>query len=97
MTKADKLRMCVGCCENFYNGQNPYGVKECWSLRRAKVVTRYAIGTWTPMDRASNFREVRVLNCRHEKGVALCNGIPPHLQQQWRELKKAERVKGASR
>jgi hypothetical protein len=40
MTKADKLKMCRGCRNDFYNGNNSCGVKECWSLGSAKVVMR---------------------------------------------------------
>lgn len=43
MTKTDKLKMCIGCRDNFYNGNNPYGVKECWALKTAKVVQRVEV------------------------------------------------------
>ena len=33
-------RYCEGCRNNFYNGNNGYGIKECWSLKTAKVVMR---------------------------------------------------------
>ncbi len=88
MTLADKRQHCVGCTENFYNGNNPYGIQQCWMLPRAKLVTRYQIGTWTPMDSARNFHEVKVFDCRHEKGSALCTGIPAHLAAEWRILKR---------
>ena len=29
MTKSEKLKHCVGCRDNFYNGNNPYGITEC--------------------------------------------------------------------
>ena len=41
-------KYCVGCNDNFYNGNNPSGVKEYWGYKSARVVTRYAIGWWTP-------------------------------------------------
>lgn len=31
------LDRCGGCENNFYNGNNPYGVKRCWSFDAAKV------------------------------------------------------------
>lgn len=31
MTKAN----CAGCEEDFYNGHNPLGVKECWNFKTA--------------------------------------------------------------
>jgi len=30
--------MCQGCHDDFYNGRNPYGIKECWHFKDAKVV-----------------------------------------------------------
>ena len=31
---------CSGCDNNFYNDNNPYGVKECWCLKKAKLIMR---------------------------------------------------------
>ena len=31
---------CVGCNDNFYNGHNPHGIKECWLLKNAKLIQR---------------------------------------------------------
>ena len=31
---------CNGCRDNFYNGNNEYGVKECWNLKNSKLVMR---------------------------------------------------------
>ena len=31
---------CVGCRDNFYNGNNDLGVKECWCLKDAKLVMK---------------------------------------------------------
>jgi hypothetical protein len=39
MTKKTKS-MCSGCHENFYNGHNDYGIKECWSFKSARVVKK---------------------------------------------------------
>ena len=39
MTKS----MCSGCEQNFYNGNNPYGVKECQNFQDAKVVKKIFI------------------------------------------------------
>ncbi len=38
--------MCSGCHNDFYNGHNEIGVKECWSFKGAKVVQRMRVGTW---------------------------------------------------
>lgn len=40
--KMDKSH-CKGCRENFYNGENPYGVTECWHLKTAKLILRKAV------------------------------------------------------
>ena len=31
---------CIGCENDFYNDNNPYGIEECWSLKNAKLVWR---------------------------------------------------------
>ena len=31
---------CIGCRDNFYNGNNPYGIQECWSLKSARLIAR---------------------------------------------------------
>lgn len=31
------VKHCKGCEQDFYNGNNPYGVKECWSRQDAKM------------------------------------------------------------
>jgi hypothetical protein len=37
------VKHCSGCRNNFYNGNNPMGIKECWSLKSAKLVKRLLI------------------------------------------------------
>ena len=34
---------CIGCRDNFYNGNNPFDVKECWMLSTAKLTKRVAV------------------------------------------------------
>lgn len=29
--------MCSGCRDNFYNGNNPYDISECWNFKGARV------------------------------------------------------------
>ena len=36
----NKRRYCSGCRNDFYNGNNSYGIPECWSLKTATVVMR---------------------------------------------------------
>lgn len=41
LSKEEKRKLyCSGCEQNFYNGNNPYGIKECWFLKSAEVVMR---------------------------------------------------------
>ena len=40
ITKQD----CNGCNDDFYNGNNPYGIKECWCFKDAKMVMKKKIG-----------------------------------------------------
>lgn len=41
---AERLALCVGCHNNFYNGNNPYGIKRCWMLDSAKPVKAKFVG-----------------------------------------------------
>jgi hypothetical protein len=57
---------CAGCSENFYNGNNPYGIKECWNLRDAQSIMRRRVGLWeTPPWTA---KPERLLSCYRQKG-----------------------------
>jgi hypothetical protein len=40
MSENDKLKLCGGCHNNFYNGNNPYGINRCWSLASAEPARR---------------------------------------------------------
>jgi len=74
MTKAEKLPLCSGCRNDFYNGQ---GAKECWSLKDAKPVIRWKQGWWTQGDVPSAFVQVRTLSCHHATGrYAMCEKLP---------------------
>ena len=68
-----KMHSCVGCTENFYNGNNQYGVKVCWSLPTAQLEKRFKISLDAPMHRRSNYQEVEAYQCRREKGYVLVN------------------------
>jgi len=73
---------CIGCDEDFYNGKNPYGVKECWHLKDAKLVTKYAIGVQTMQDKKENFWEVTVPNCyRRTNHFVYYSSLPEHLKE----------------
>ena len=72
---------CIGCEDNFYNGNNSLKIKECWNFKTAKVVTKYRIGWWTPQDKKENFQKVTVHNCHSETGrFAFYDKLPEHLR-----------------
>lgn len=65
-TKSD----CGGCIDDFYNDHNPYGVKECWHFKSAKIVKRVRVG----IDERPPYKHHRpqpMMDCRTEKGYAL--------------------------
>ena len=47
------VKHCEGCRDDFYNGNNPYGVKECWHLKTATLAPRLLIH----FDRMPPYRE----------------------------------------
>ena len=78
--KKDK-RFCVGCDDNFYNGNNPMGIKGCWSFKTARVVMKYQIGWWTPQDKKDNFKKVTTHSCYTRRGsFAFYDKLPQHLE-----------------
>lgn len=61
---------CSGCDDNFYNGNNPYGVQECWCFKTAKLIPRVRI----PIDLRPPYLHIKpqqMMDCRHEKGYVL--------------------------
>jgi hypothetical protein len=59
-----KLVHCIGCEDNFYNGNNNLGVDRCWSLDNAKLMKRKKVGmndrppwTWKPGKYLSCYRQ----------------------------------------
>jgi len=63
----DKKRYCLGCEDDFYNGKNEHGIKECWHFKDAKVVWRKPVGTWERPPWTS--KSIRVLDCFRKKGT----------------------------
>jgi len=64
MRTKQKRVMCAGCRENFYNGNNPLGIAECWNLASAKIVMKRFVAMdqrppWTnpPVKTLSCFRK----------------------------------------
>lgn len=66
--KDAKRAHCRGCTENFYNGNNSLGVKECWHFKDAKLVSKKMVHLaqvppW-------NQQPIKVLSCYRAKGYA---------------------------
>ncbi len=41
MVRTKKTKdLCVGCRNNFYNGNNSYGIAECWSYKSARIARK---------------------------------------------------------
>lgn len=61
-----KLKSCAGCDEDFYNGHNDLGVKECWALKDMKLILlrRVGIDEIPPWTRAPE----RLPKCYRQKG-----------------------------
>lgn len=57
---------CIGCEDNFYNGNNPYEIQECWHFKDAKFVFKKAV----PLDQVPPHKQKleRFLNCYKKKG-----------------------------
>lgn len=62
MTKSQQH--CGGCHNDFYNRDG----NTCWSLKDAKVVTRYRLGWWTTPDTSGAFTKIKTYDCHHEPG-----------------------------
>jgi hypothetical protein len=58
------VKHCAGCRDDFYNGNNPLGVSECWSRKDAKLEARYELHVDAPMSGYKKpWRKVRKPNC----------------------------------
>lgn len=74
---------CNGCRDDFYNHRSEPGfdgATECWSLKSAKVVTRYKLGWWTQPRTRADFTKVKTNSCHHAPGrYAMCETLPAHV------------------
>ena len=73
MTEREKLALCSGCRDDFYNGHNDLSVRRCWHLKSAKPVLKIRVGIndvppWNGKPRL-------ILDCRTEQGAVL---LPPN-------------------
>jgi len=77
-TVAEKLKLCRGCTDDFYNHRGA-AAGPCWSLKSARKVRRWKLGWWTSPTQPAAFEEVRTLSCHHEPGkYAFAEKLPPH-------------------
>lgn len=58
---------CAGCRNNFYNGNNPLNVRECWSFKDAKLEKRIVVHRDQPPPYKQ--RAVMKPNCWHGNGL----------------------------
>ena len=72
------IKYCQGCRNDFYNGKNELDVKRCWSLGKARLVTRYRISSSAPMNVREAYIRVKTPNCYHSNGYAYLDAIPPY-------------------
>ena len=71
-----KKENCIGCENDFYNGKNNLGVKECWSFEDAKIVPKIMIGHWENPP----YKDKKIIkrpNCYHERGNNRTHYIDP--------------------
>jgi hypothetical protein len=69
---------CAGCRDDFYNGHNDIGVKECWMLKDAQLKTRFRLSINTPMGQRSGYAKRRVPNCFSQQGFVYLDQIPDY-------------------
>jgi hypothetical protein len=96
MKKSD----CSGCEDNFYNGNNDLGVKECFRFRGQgnRVKKRYRIDYNTPTNIREAYQEVTCPTCYRKKGFAYMDKIPAYaLTKEQREDKsRIEFIQGVN-
>ena len=80
---------CSGCRNNFYNGNNGLGVKKCWSLESAKMVTKFELHRDTPMNLRERYFKTKVPSCYHKQGFVYLDQIPSYAQTPAQRAKEA--------
>lgn len=68
---AGDRKYCDGCRDDFYNHREQPGFDgstECWSLKTAKVVTRYRLHWWTAPTVPGAFAKVTTNSCHYATG-----------------------------
>lgn len=68
MNDDDKLPLCGGCGDDYYNRDGHSTTGRCWMLPKAKVVTRYRLGWWTRPTEPGAYTKVVTLDCHRATG-----------------------------
>jgi len=77
-------KMCIGCYNNFYNGNNNLGIKECWSYVSSKIIERVEVGI---NEMPPYYHKPRkFLNCYRKSGYAYLT--PEEVINQRKRIKK---------
>jgi len=66
LTKEEMLHYCTGCHNDFYNGNNPYNIKECWHSPKASLVMKKKVPVWQVPP--WNQPPIKTLSCYREDG-----------------------------
>lgn len=68
MTKNEKLKHCIGCHNDYYNGRERCGGRDCWHLSGANLVLRRRVH----MDDMPphTHKPQQFFNCRYEPGYS---------------------------
>lgn len=86
----DKLPLCAGCRDDYYNRGNNSTTGRCWLLDNAKVVTRYKIGWWTQPTQPGAYTKVTTLDCHSAPGqYALHEKLPDFVTAEERQRVEA--------
>ena len=79
MTKSEKLPLCQGCRDNFYNQPGNSNTGECWLLANAQPVQRTLVGVWQPPP--YRWLPQTTLNCHHPEGSAWIKEDDPRTKE----------------
>lgn len=74
--------LCRGCHHDFWNHDNRFGIRECWSFSDADVVTRWRIDSNCVPDNQEAFSQVTTLDCHTAPGrYGLFANLPLHFMR----------------
>jgi hypothetical protein len=66
MNKQEKLKLCQGCRDDYYNRPGNSTRGECWCLSGAKPVERMRVGIW--QNPPYRWSPETTLSCHHPEG-----------------------------